>query len=735
MIGLFFIANVRKELPLVIYIFLLLFAPPFFKDVNFLLILAVFSIIMLIFKYSDKIRLITKNKYLKKAIFLIGIYYLWQIVSIIINALSGEIHLYNYAINFYSMLLVFPVAFICCLHVIFYCQDKKINFDGLIKIIIYAGLIQSVIAILAFLFPSVKEFLLNVMYENTGEKLYLNTYHTTRRFFGFANNLLDSFGFGTGILAVLSLFYSVKNGKKWLLSVPFLLLVPLLNSRTGLLLFGIGFIVWIIYLLKNKLFNKYLKIFFCLIVAVLVIISLTYVFYPDTINWIIDDFLSFFGNKHGTADVLFSARFWTLPNLFNIFFGSGIMVAAFGGLGDYLGFTSDVGYIVEIWKTGIVGLVLMLALLFYVVKVMLKNINKDYKYLVIFLCISVLVTNIKFYVYGYNPGIIVIMLFFLFLILEKIKHNEKVQSQELISVIIPVYNVEKYLARCLNSIVKQTYKNLEIILVNDGSTDNSEDIIKKYEKKDNRIKYIKQKNSGLSSARNTGIKNSYGNYLSFIDGDDYVNVHFIEDLYSALVNSGADIAICDYKKVYEKNCDIYSKNVSLIETVYDNKFDNLYNDRATVTTVAWNKLYKREMFNKIKYPNGRVHEDEYVIPYLLDKANKITYTSCKYYYYYQRSDSITGSYNVKRLDILKALKERIKFFQNKKMKKLQARALYNYYYQLCYQKMMMCRFYKDDKKNIKKIDKEIKNNKYNFFTNIYINPLRKLKILIKFYVK
>ena len=122
----------------------------------------------------------------------------------------------------------------------------------------------------------------------------------------------------------------------------------------------------------------------------------------------------------------------------------------------------------------------------------------------------------------------------------------------LISVIVPVYNVEKYLPQCLNSIINQTYKNIEVVLVDDGSTDDSGNICEEYKKNDERIIVVHQKNSGLSAARNVGIEISTGEYITFIDSDDYISPDYIENLYSALEQYSADIAICDLKKVSEK---------------------------------------------------------------------------------------------------------------------------------------------------------------------------------------
>ena len=119
-------------------------------------------------------------------------------------------------------------------------------------------------------------------------------------------------------------------------------------------------------------------------------------------------------------------------------------------------------------------------------------------------------------------------------------------NKPLISVVVPVYNVEQYLKKCLDSIIKQKYNNLEIIIVNDGSTDNSQKICQEYVKKDKRIKLITQKNQGLSAARNTGIDNAHGKYISFVDSDDYLDLEFINELYNTIIENKSDISACDF---------------------------------------------------------------------------------------------------------------------------------------------------------------------------------------------
>ena len=568
----------KIELPLIIYLFLLLFLPPIVKNVNLLIFLSFISFLILVIKYYDESLQIIKSKHVSKVIKYLLLYYFWYFFILLINGLmTKNFYWYNYFITFYSMILVFPLIFICILCIVIYCKKNDLSFDDIVKCIIYAGLIQSAFTLLSFIFPWFKTFLINIMYNNTGEILYKNSYSLRRRFFGFANNLLDSFGYGTGIIAILPLFYSIKNGKKWLYTMPFLLLVPTLNSRTGLVVFGIGFIFWIIYCIKEKIIQKYLKLIMYLVSSVFLVFSIVYIFYPTTIGWILNDFLSFFHITSGTAGVLFSKSFMTLPsNFFNLIFGAGYTVAAYGGIVDKIGFGSDVGYINEIWKTGLIGVVFLSYLFIKMLNKVKQKLPKEYKYFTLFLIISTFVVNIKFYVFTCNSGMTIIILLYLFTIYNlsiKPKNviNEKIDEQELISVIVPVYNIEKYLNRCLTSIVNQTYKKIEIILINDGSTDNSEQICKEFAQKDDRIKYFKQKNQGLSAARNTGMEHATGNYYVFIDSDDYVNVHFIESLYSALKTANTKLAVCNYKKVYEDLENIQTTGDGQIEII-DNEY-------------------------------------------------------------------------------------------------------------------------------------------------------------------
>lgn len=723
----------KDKINLIVYIFFLLFLPPLVKDVNILLPMFVVAFFLLVFKYRKDVKDIIAENKKRKWLYLIIAYFGWYFLSILINYLiSNNFFFYNYFISLYSILLVVICVPVCALYIILYCRRRNISFDYLIKAIIIAGLIQSSIAIFALIFPWFKSVLLDIMYFNTGEILYVHEYSITRRFFGFANGLLDSFGFGTGLIALLPFYYSIRNSKKWLISVPFLLLLPFLNSRTGLVVFLVGFIVFIVYIIKNKKVKEYANIFITVIAITLVCVLIVSLFNNATIEWITRDLKSFFDSKaSGTARTLFGDYFWRLPSdAIGLLMGKSVTVAAYGGVKDAFKFTSDVGYINEIWKTGLVGLVIMSTFLYLFIRKIIDKIRVDYKYFVISLIPILLVVSIKFYALCCNPGTTIIIILSIYALLSRkpIKSKQK----DLISVIVPIYNVREYLDKCITSILVQSYNNLEIILVNDGSPDDSETICKKYAKKDKRIKYVKQKNMGLSGARNTGVQKSTGKYIVFIDSDDYVNRYYVEELYRTIVSTKSDVAVCRYKYVYNQ-----TENTDVVEngniTTYMNisKYSNLYNHLRDYTVVAWNKIYDRRIFDNLKYPVGRIHEDQYIICDILNNAKRVAYINEELYYYLQRDNSITGKYKLNRTDILQALKDKMNFFNKKNMKKYYSYALYDYYYQLIIQRNKVKSNFPNEKKIIGNIESEIKKYKGDVYKSMYINPLKKVKLLLK----
>lgn len=240
----------------------------------------------------------------------------------------------------------------------------------------------------------------------------------------------------------------------------------------------------------------------------------------------------------------------------------------------------------------------------------------------------------------------------------------------LISIIVPVYNVESYLDKCINSIINQSYKNLEIILVNDGSTDSSIEICNFYALKDSRIKIINKANGGLSDARNCGLEVAKGEYIAFIDSDDWVDEDLYKILYELIVKYNSDISVCSFKKAISEEVKLNNINN---EAVYINMtaLEKIYDNDGVDMVVAWNKLFKKDLLIGEKFPNGKIHEDVYLIPRLLYKAKSIAYTNKELIYYRVNPNSITNSkFNLKRLDYLEALESISMFYKDNNLDEL-----------------------------------------------------------------
>lgn len=241
------------------------------------------------------------------------------------------------------------------------------------------------------------------------------------------------------------------------------------------------------------------------------------------------------------------------------------------------------------------------------------------------------------------------------------------QETPLISVIVPVYNVEAFLPVCIESIINQTYKNLEIVLVDDGSSDACPEICNNYEKKDKRIKVIHKENGGLSDARNVGLNEAKGSYITFVDSDDYLGKNFVEITVNRCLKNDADICICDYISVEEKQ-NAYVHRKQTLEKVYSNRecLINTYSPTIHgMEFVAWGKLYRIDLFkkNNIVFPKGKIHEDTFTTYKVIYNARKIVMVDYVGYYYRQRSGSIMNKkFNKKRLVMSDATKEACEFF-------------------------------------------------------------------------
>lgn len=231
-----------------------------------------------------------------------------------------------------------------------------------------------------------------------------------------------------------------------------------------------------------------------------------------------------------------------------------------------------------------------------------------------------------------------------------------------ISIIVPVYNVKGYLGRCVESIMGQSYKNLEIILIDDGSTDGSEKICDFYRKKDERIIVVHKKNGGLSDARNVGIEHATGKYLFFIDSDDWIDKRTIELLLGVAIKNHSDLVECGFKEIYGDyinigySCDASMKSVSHIEALED------VLQWKKIKSVAWNKLYAREVIGDIRYPVGKLHEDEFTTYKFLYNAKKIVFLNLALYNYDRtKEDGLTTKFRPSNMDACEAMRQKMHF--------------------------------------------------------------------------
>ncbi len=235
-----------------------------------------------------------------------------------------------------------------------------------------------------------------------------------------------------------------------------------------------------------------------------------------------------------------------------------------------------------------------------------------------------------------------------------------------ISVIVPVYKVEAYMHDCINSVLEQTYQDFEMILVDDGSPDNCGAICDEYAAKDDRICVIHQQNGGLSAARNAGLDVAQGEYVTFVDSDDVLHPNYLEYLMRGLNENQADISLLHFIRFADSSP--FQKSVSYgvkairrgVEACY-----MLYSDAAVIYTVAWGKLYKIELFQSIRYPVGKIHEDEGTTYKLLYKAEKVVELDAAMYGYRINANGIMGSsFSPKRYQAVEFFEERIKFFED-----------------------------------------------------------------------
>lgn len=239
-------------------------------------------------------------------------------------------------------------------------------------------------------------------------------------------------------------------------------------------------------------------------------------------------------------------------------------------------------------------------------------------------------------------------------------------EEKLISVIVPVYNVEDYIEKCIRSILNQTYTYFELLIINDGSKDNSFSLAKSF--RDRRIRVFDQENMGLSAARNKGLENAKGEYITFIDADDYVSNRYLELLLKGILEYHTRMSVCEFKRVYENDIVEVKKEVQnpdYLKISQDVIFNHMFTSGAVKFVTSWGTLYHRSLWEHLRFPEGRIHEDEFVFHRLYYQADYVVLVKEELYYYLQRKNSLVrrGGRFIPNGDRVFALLDRLHFFE------------------------------------------------------------------------
>lgn len=655
--------NVLIKIMLYIYAFYIIYSPNFFigigiDSIYILFFLALIQMIVYI-KQKKKIKdLLSKFGIIFcLSIFLLSIYF------VIVALFNGKsiIDIQGIRIVQNNMPIIY---FINISFLIYYLKNLNYNSDKMINFFINVVMIQCIICLLTMIFPLFRNFSLDIYYYGRTENYWI----TKTRIFG----LTYDYTYGTpifhGMVSVFICILGILKNKKYFLYLPFLLLSIFMNGRTGLLIFAVSFFLClIVYAISTKNIKKFLLYCFFALILILTGLYLIKILAPYTFNFIkvfIDDTVLFITGQglSGNYDILFNEMLF-FPKGIHLFFGhsekvfytSGSFYERFGN--------SDIGYVNDLFLGGLIfALFMYLIYYLYIYKIYKNQKNLFGRLIFVNMIVTLILANFKGEVFR-SSVILSGIFFFCKMLLEKneeddtmkcneLKNGFNLDEKDLVSVIVPVYNVEIYLKRCVDSIINQTYSNLEIFLVDDGSTDNCGKICDEYASRDKRIKVIHKKNGGLSDARNVAIDICKGKFITFIDSDDYVSLKYIEILIYNIKKYNACISTCSYEIFSDNLIEKIQEKQNLLVLNNEDALENMLY-QLNVTTSAWGKLYSKKLFKKIRYPKGKICEDLDTTYKLFSISKKIVLSDAKMYYYLQRKSSIINSnFSLKRMDAI-----------------------------------------------------------------------------------
>ncbi len=396
---------------MVLYLFCLLFSPPVIPKINFIIPLAILSLAILAWAFRKNL-LKLKALFTKTAMhfFIKGfvVYMGYVLVVILFNVLiSRSIDLSQTFFVLYRCLLICPILLICIFYVTVWARSRNYTLKEFMLCLLIAASLQGILSLASLLFPEVKEILVKIMLFGTEDPLLANQWHLERRFFGFANNMYDGYGFGTGIFLALCFFCAAQWSKKFLIFAPLLFFPSFLNSRTGLVIFAIGVVISLPLFFdkrnKKSLLNLLLAVG-VLLLAIVVIFLLIYCFSRPTFQWIMN-ILNL--NKVDASLVkLFGDEFWNFPEGLQLIFGSGHTLYGADGFAH-----SDVGFVNDLWFTGILGTGFFYGVLVLLFRRVFKNVHdRPFKALVVYLGISMIAYNVKSMALTCNVGLVTVFL-------------------------------------------------------------------------------------------------------------------------------------------------------------------------------------------------------------------------------------------------------------------------------------------------------------------------------------
>ena len=678
------------KLSFIAFLFLLLFGPPVIPQVNTGLLACLGACAALVVRYRGEIcSTFRRSGAGRFSLLLLAFLGYLAVVTLVSTLVFRErVQTMHYVTQWYRFFLIFPCLTGASLYICLRARELHYTPEQLGMCFVWATCAQFVLAMAAMLIPQLKEAFIAAIYRITGDQYLKIKWITMRRGFGYSNSFVDSFGWGMGIIAALPFFAVTKKNFRPVLLVPVVLFVSLVNARTGLLMAAIGGAAAIPWLWKSysaadrQRRKKALRIVIAALLILCLLLTVVFLCNKITLYWAIGDVLSFIDDvapttepdsevsttrrqladsKTSTADVLFSDRFWNLPPAGIFLFGCGHSIFGAEGYPN-----SDVGYVNDLWLGGVVGCALLygaFGVLF--LTAYRRSADLKRKLLTGFLAVSFALFQIKANAIMFCAGLNVMlpMLFYLSCygdpaFLTGLRRDFGGQTEDdLVSVIVPVYKVEAYLARCVESILAQSYRLLQVILVDDGSPDRCGEMCDGFAEKDARVTVLHTENGGLSAARNAGLAAAAGDYVAFVDSDDFVRPDYIAALLTAAKENDAKIAACGSRIYYNSLLQFDAAMGPPRVYTPEEALRDIFTMENNVHVVAWNKLYRRSLFADagIRYPAGKLHEDVATTYRLCAAADRIAFTPMPCYYYVQRKGSIMGgSFSEKRLDLLEA---------------------------------------------------------------------------------